>query len=145
MAIRVVALLGWMLCAWVLQLTPAFLLIAASIAVITTPYPWLRRTAVALIVTFHLISVTDDLVLLTLAEAALLAPFLETRLWRWSLAPGILLAAWLLFHVLPGGYGSVGSAARITWLFHSLVLLCASCGWRSIKAELDEDRALARR
>lgn len=163
MVIRLAVIGGWALRLiattdrrdpWVGPFPALLAAIAVAIAIVMEPRAWLRRLAlglvVALLYTYYVRANADGVVrlhstlaLITLGETVLVVGLLETRLWRWSLAPGIALAFWLLIHLLPGYIPFAGDATeyRVTWLVHALLLLCANGGWRSIRAELEEDRA----
>ncbi|HUH02217.1 MAG TPA: hypothetical protein VML75_09480 [Kofleriaceae bacterium] len=122
-----------------------------AVAVVTEPRAWVRRVALAAIAVGYAAWMLRDgqwhtewfwvrLGLFTLVEAALLAPFLETRLWRWSLVPGMVLFVWLLYHLIPS-YGGEALMRRIAWLTQALLLLAASGGRRAMRAEDEVYRA----
>jgi hypothetical protein len=132
--------------------------IAVAIAIAMEPRAWLRRLFLGLVVALHVLYIEEsshgdtwpsaNLAVVTFGEAALIVLFVESRLWRWSLVPGIAMSLWLTLHLLPLGYASLFAMAdgyRVSWLVHALLLLCANGGWRSINAELEEDRARSAR
>jgi hypothetical protein len=124
---------------------------AAAFAIVTERRAALRHVLLGIVVALHLASVLYDggwrtdwfvtkFALMLLAESALIVPFLETRWWRWSLAPGLLLAAWLTYHLFPG-YANAVVSRHAVWLAQALVLLIANAAVRSIR---DEDAAAVR-
>lgn len=137
---------------WIIGVMPALATaIAAAVAVALEPSLLLRRLMLAVVIVAHVAWIAHDelgwhgdpfhvhLVLWTLAEAAVVVVFLETRLWRWSLLPGVVLAVWLGYHLLPRLAADV-LTERIVWLVQALLLLAANGARRAIQ---EEDAAAA--
>lgn len=136
---------------WITGLLPALATsLAVALAVATEPRTWLRRLWFALVALVYAAwMLCDDgwrtdwfwvkFSLLTLAEAAAVALFAETRLWRWSLAPGLVLFLWLLYHLIPG-YANDVVYRHASWLVQALLLLAATAGRRAMHAEDEQLR-----
>jgi len=134
---------------WVIGLTPALVtLFVVAIAVISEPRMWLRRVELSLVALAYVAWMLHEDrwhtepswlrdALFTMAEAAVIAPFLESRLWRWSLIPGLLLVLWLLYHLFPT-YG--GSLRRDAWLLQALILLIVNAARRAMREDDEQYR-----
>lgn len=132
---------------WAIGVIPALATsIAAAFAVVLDPSASIRRLMLIAVIVGHVAWIAHDelgwhtdpfhvrLVMWTIAEGAVVFVFVETRLWRWSLLPGLVLAGWLGYHLLPRIMADVMSE-RIVWLVQALLLLVANGARRAIQAE----------
>lgn len=70
----------------------------------------------------------------TLLEAAVVACFTETWLWRRSIVAAVPLLGWLAYYLFPR-YAAPVIDERIAWLGQALALLVANAGLRAIREE----------
>ena len=124
----------------------------ASVGIVTETQPLFRRALFAIASCgFGLWFFADDgwkmhdfvhqrLALWTLGEALLLMLFIETRLWRASVLPGLLAAAGFVMYLL-SPVSAVLAGKRMAWLAFAVVLLIANVARRAMRAE---DTALQR-
>jgi hypothetical protein len=125
--------------------------VVAAVVVATEPSPWWRTLLMLVLVAAHVAWIMDvdggwaherrwmRLGDWTIVEAAVVFVVLETRLWRaWPLL-AVVLAGWLLFHLIPSGYGwPAVVGAHAVWLLQALLLLGASVTVRLVAIDRAE-------
>jgi len=113
--------------------------LAVAIAVVSEPRVAVRRAGLGVVVALFAAAVMFShgwqLALLNLGEAALIALLVETRAWRWSVIPGLVLLCWFMLHLLPSGYGRGAPVDRMAWLFLALLMLVGNAARRAMQED----------
>lgn len=150
MAARLVAAdqrISWAIGAW-----PALAVgLPGAIAIATEPRPWLRRTMFGVIAGAYAVwMLRDDAwrieafwlghAMAVIIEAVIASVFLETRAWRWSLAPGLVFGAAVLYFAFPTVSADVATR-HASWLVQLVLFLCANAARRAMAAERRPSRS----
>jgi hypothetical protein len=128
---------------------------AVALAIVSERRTWLRRSGLGVVILMFAIACLLDedvvlqtglplnrLALLLLFEAAVAVTFLETRLWRWSGIPGIILVPWLIVHLVQFGYARM-PIEHTAWLIQAGLLLLLNAGCRAFREDVERSRTLS--